>query len=67
MTPEIKTELDTMEAMHLAGQHELDFCMMGLARLINAHPTVIPKAEVFELLDELMDRKNELAIEPPKE
>ena len=61
--PELEP-VNTIEAMHLAGQQELDFAMLGLAKLINSHPTTVPRADLFTLMDELMDRRSELDIQP---
>jgi len=54
-----------IEALHLVGQLELQYCMGALATLAMLHPHQVPTSEVNGVLDKLLDRHNDLNMETP--
>ena len=61
---ELDPTIDTMEAMHLAGQVELQFCMGALSTALMLNPNGMTADTVNEVLDKMLDRHNDLNIEP---
>lgn len=50
-----------IEAMHLAGQEELQFCMSAIAELTKDR-TTIPVTSLIHLQNKLLDRWTDLQI-----
>lgn len=61
---EIEPTAIDIETLHLSGQMELQFCMGALATALMLNPNGIPADAANEVLDKMLDRHNDLNIEP---
>ena len=62
-TTEIEPTGIEIEALHLAGQLELQLCMQALAEVIATYPDSVPTQQLLGLQDRYLDRWNDLNVD----